>query len=434
MNSFEDTIYVIRHTMALLTDIRKGSNTQYSMQDAALAGFSVFFMQSPSFLSAQQAMEKKNGRSNAQTLFNVEKIPTSNQIRNLLDPVDPKELEPIYDSIFDTLRERGVLDEFRSVGGTQLIALDGTWYHSSGTINCDNCSTQNHKNGTTTYHHSAITPVIVCPGRKQAISLRPEFILPQDGDEKQDCEIKAAKRWLLANSGFYHTGNETLLGDDLYAHQPFCRQVLLHRYHFIFVCKPTSHKHLYNWLEQLELGIDIHAKTRCITKDGRRETHILRYANDVPLVEGEDALRVNWIEHRVMHKGKQIYINSFVTDHAIDECNALEIAQAGRARWKIENENNNTLKTKGYHLEHNFGHGKKHLSSVLASMNILAFLLHTLLEIGDMSYRHIREALGARRIFFEHVRALTHYKCFAGWNEMMDFMMRGLEIGPYDPG
>ncbi len=29
--------------------------------------------------------------------------------------------------------------------------------------------------------------------------------------------------------------------------------------------------------------------------------------------------------------------------------------------WKVENENNNTLKTKGYHLEHNFGHGQKHL-------------------------------------------------------------------------
>jgi len=367
-------------------------------------------------------------------LFRVDKIPTPNQIRNLLDPVEPKELHLIYDALFGTLCERGVLDEFRSVGGTQLIALDGTWYHSSGTIHCDNCSTQQHKNGTTTYHHSAITPVIVCPDRNQAVALRPEFILPQDGDDKQDCEIKAAKRWLSSNGEFYRTGNETLLGDDLYSHQPFCRQVLLHGYHFIFVCKPTSHKHLYNWLEPLEPGIDIHTKTRRITKNGRRETHILRYVNDAPLIEGEGALRVNWIEHKVMRKGKQTYINSFVTDHAINESNALEIAQAGRARWKVENENNNTLKTKGYHLEHNFGHGKKHLSSLLASMNILAFLLHTVLEIGDASYDRIRKALGARRTFFEHVRALTHYQCFADWDAMMDFMMRGLELSPYDSG
>lgn len=58
---------------------------------------------------------------------------------------------------------------------------------------------------------------------------------------------------------------------------------------------------------------------------------------------------------------------------------AVEIVRAGRARWKIENENNNTLKTKGYHLEHNFGHGKNHLSEALATLNILAFLFHTLL-------------------------------------------------------
>ena len=53
------------------------------------------------------------------------------------------------------------------------------------------------------------------------------------------------------------------------------------------------------------------------------------------------------------------------------------LAASGRARWKIENENNNTLKTKGYHLEHNFGHGQQHLSSLLDAMNILAFLFHT---------------------------------------------------------
>ena len=434
MDGFEKTIDLICGTMASLPDNRTGSNTQFSMQDAGLAAFSVFFMQSPSFLSAQQAMEKRKGLSNAQTLFNIGKIPTPNQIRNLLDPVEPRELFPVYDCILGAFREKGVLEDFRSVGGTQLIAIDGTWYHSSGTIRCDNCSTKQHKDGTITYSHSAITPVIVAPGRNQAIALRPEFIVPQDGDEKQDCEIKAAKRWLAGNGGFYRTGNDTLLGDDLYAHQPFCRQVLRHGYHFIFVCKPTSHKHLYEWIGRLEPGTDIHTQTKRIKNNGKWETHTLRHANHVPLVDGENALCVNWIEHVIRIKGKQTYQNSFATDHEITPDNALEIARAGRARWKIENENNNTLKTKGYHLEHNFGHGKQHLSSLLASMNILAFLLHTLLETGDKAYHLIREALGARKTFFEHVRALTHYQCFANWDEMMDFMLRGLELGPYDPG
>ena len=56
-------------------------------------------------------------------------------------------------------------------------------------------------------------------------------------------------------------------------------------------------------------------------------------------------------------------------------------------RWKIENENNNTLKTKGYHLEHNFGHGKKHLAALLVTMSILAFLFHTVISTFPVGRR-----------------------------------------------
>lgn len=51
-----------------------------------------------------------------------------------------------------------------------------------------------HKNGTVTYFHSAILPVIVSPSQSLVIPLAPEFISPQDGCEKQDCEVAAAKR------------------------------------------------------------------------------------------------------------------------------------------------------------------------------------------------------------------------------------------------
>jgi len=73
-----------------------------------------------------------------------------------------------------------------------------------------------------TYSHSAILPVIVCPEQIQVISLAPEFITPQDGHKKQDCEVAAAKRW-IKNHGQEFTGQLiTLLGDDLYSHQPMC--------------------------------------------------------------------------------------------------------------------------------------------------------------------------------------------------------------------
>ena len=88
----------------------------------------------------------------------------------------------------------------------------------------------------------------------------------------------------------------------------------------------------------------------------------------------------------------------------------------------MENGNNNTLKAKGYHLEHNVGHGQTNLSSVLVALNILAFLLHTHLDAADGGYRLVRAALPTRKTFFEHLRALTTYLCFPSWSAMLDFM------------
>lgn len=434
MEPFDYIIEKIKRHAAALPDPRFGTNTQYSMQDIALSAFCVFFMQSPSFLSAQRSMQTQRGKSNLRTLFQVENIPTDNHIRKVLDSVEPETLFPLLDAVYETFCSQGLLEPFRCFENNLLIALDATWFHSSEKIHCPNCSVKKSSKGSTTYYHSAITPVVVAPGIKAAVSLRPEFVKPQDGSEKQDCEINAAKRWLESNAQRYGSQPVTILGDDLYSRQPFCRQLLMRGLHFILVCKPDSHPTLYRWIEALEPETDLHRVERRIVENAKRETHIVRYAHSVPLADGADALRVNWVEYTVMKKGKTLYHNTFVTDHSINDQNALEIAQAGRARWKIENENNNTLKTKGYHLEHNFGHGKQHLSSLLATMNILAFLLHTLLQELDNRYLLIRGKLGSRRTFFEHVRALTHYECFASWRALMDYMMRGLEIGPYDPG
>ena len=82
---------------------------------------------------------------------------------------------------------------------------------------------------------------------------------------------------------------------------------------------------------------------------------------------------------------------------------------AGRSRWKVENENNNTLKTKGHNLEHNFGHGKQHLSSFLATLNILSLLFHTLLELLDLKYKLLRSHLPTRKTFFDDLRTLTRH-------------------------
>jgi hypothetical protein len=435
MRVFDRLIQRVRAVAGGLPDRRTGENVRYRMEDIVLAPFAVFFTQCPSFLSFQQNMEKVSGRNNARSLFQVEDIPSDNHIRQTLDAVEPGHLFCLFDDLYEAFAQEGLLESMRATGNTRLIALDATWYFSSQSqnIHCPNCSCIQHADGKTTHFHSAITPVIVSPGHRQVVPLRPEFIVPQDGQIKQDCEINAAKRWLAAHAARYATGNDTLLGDDLYAHQPFCRQVLLHNFHFLFTCKPTSHSHLSGWVEALEPGRTRHTlQQRVKGKSNRWEHHRYRWANGVPLTDRDDALKVNWCELTITDaEGTLTYRNSFITDWPISADNVTGLVAAGRARWKIENESNNVLKTKGYHLEHNFGHGQQHLASLLATMNLLAFGLHTLLELTDASYRLIRGAVGARRKFFQHLEALTTYLYFETWERLMDFMMRGLEIGPY---
>jgi hypothetical protein len=432
---FDQLIEQLRAVADQWPDRRTGDNRQYAMADFALAAFAVFFTQSPSFLEFQRLMEQNRGGNNARTLFQIRRLPSDNHIRQMLDPIEPRRLFELFDELYRAFEEEGLLQAMRAVQQTRLIALDGTWYFSSQSrnVHCPNCSCLEHQDGQTTHYHSALTPVIVSPGHAQVVTLRPEFILPQDGHTKQDCEIAAAKRWLAAHAERYHTGNDTLLGDDLYAHQPFCRQALLHGFHFLFTCKPASHAHLSSWVEGLEAGRQRHSlQQRVKGKSNRWEHHHYRWANGVPLTDAPDALKVNWCELTITDAaGKLKYRNAFITDWKISADNVTGLVAAGRARWKIENQSNNVLKNRGYHLEHNFGHGQAHLSSLLMTLNLLAFSLHTLLELGEEAYRLIRATLGARRTFFQHLQAVTTYWLFNSWRQLLDFMMAGLEIGPY---
>jgi hypothetical protein len=412
-------------------DKRTGQNTIYRMEDVALGAFSVFFTQSPSFLAHQTAMAETKSKNNAQTLFGIQNIPTDNHIRDLLDAVPPQRVFPMFERIIAALDELGHLQAFHAVNDQLLIALDGTQYHSSNTIHCDNCTVKNHRNGKTSYSHTVVTPVIVSPTQKRILPLAPEFITPQDGHDKQDCETAAAKRWIDQCGEQYRAHQVTLLGDDLYSRQPLCEHAIAAGLNFIFVCKPQSHPTLTEWLD----GLDVETLTVVRRKGKRRETDTYRFAQQLPIRDGEQALQVNWCELTTTNPdGKVLYHNAFISNHTISADNVADMVLAGRARWKVENENNNTLKTQGYHLTHNFGHGKHHLSTLLASLNLLAFLFHSVLDMMDTKYQLIRAKLPTRKTFFQHIQALTCYLCFDDFDALLNFMMKGLEIDYVDTG
>lgn len=423
----------LRSAFQRFTDRRTGKNCRYRIEDAAASAFSVFFMQCPSFLEFQRSMQECTGANNAQSLFGVHDIPSDNHIRALLDETPASTLDPVFDAVFEALLAAGVVDGYRALNATVLLALDGTRYFSSPTLHCPQCSSTRHANGRITYSHTVVTPVVVKPGEAQVIPLAPEFVAPQDGTDKQDCELAAAKRWLDTRGARYRAVGVTLLGDDLYCHEPFCRLARERGFHFLFVCKPESHPTVYEGLADLERIGQVQHR---IVKRWTGSTHLTdtyRFARALPLRATDDALRVDWCElTSTAEDGRVLYRNAFATSHGVRADNVAEVIASARARWKIENENNNILKTKGYHFEHNYGHGKKHLASLLATLIIMAYLFHSVLHWADPQYRQLRERLCARQRFFNDLRTLSCYLKFDSWEALLAFMIQALDQ-PFTP-
>jgi hypothetical protein len=415
VTALERLIAELKDVCAGLTDRRKGPRRdgEYTMADIGLSAFSVFFMGSPSFLSHQRALEAGCGRSNCQTLFGMTAIPTDAYLRLMLDGAPPEAFDPLF---FKTIATEGALDLFRCLGGRVLIPLDGTEHFCSRKIHCARCSTRRRSDGGMEYFHAFLGASIVAPGHKKVLPLPCEFIAPQDGAEKQDCERNAAKRWLVRHAPAVAHLRPVFLGDDLFACQPIAEAVQKAGGNFIFTCKPTSHQTVTEYLH----GADLEEYRHTAVTRGRRTTTIFRWLADVPIRATQDALTVNWFSIEIQNqKGKRTYYNSFVTDLPVTSATVAELAACGRARWKIENETFNVLKTNGYHLEHNFGHGKQTLAAILVTLNLLAFAFHTAAALAVLAWRNAVTARGATYQFFEHLRTVTAYVVFESWDHLL---------------
>jgi len=398
-------------------------DVKIALWDTLMAGFAMFSLKDPSLLAFDERREEPE---NLHTVYGIEQIASDTQMRAILDDVEPELLRPVYKDVFREIQRGKVLAEYRILGGHYLLSLDGTGHFASKQIHCMNCLVKKLRNGEILYHHQMLGAAIVHPELKTVIPLMPEPIIKQDGETKNDCERNAAKRFFEKLRQDHPHLPLIVTEDALSSNAPHIAELKKHNLRFILGVKESDHAFLFEQVVQTrEEGRSIEHE---FTKNG--VLHRFHFVNAVPLNASNPDVLVNFLEYwEVTDKGERYF--SWVTDFTIERSNVYTIMRAGRARWKIENETFNTLKNQGYQFEHNFGHGKKHLSVIFALLMMLAFLADQVQQAACPLFQAVLAKVGSKKRLWERMRGLFYDLDFKCMEDIWRALLYGYKISGF---
>ena len=410
---------VVRSGFAAIPDYRL-SDTDISLTDALMAAFALFSLKSPSLL----AFDKHRVEGNLGTIYAIDHVPCDTQMREILDPVSPESVRPLFKSVFGQLQRGKALEAMMFLDDYYLLALDGTEYFSSKTIHCASCLQKVHHNGSITYYHQMLGAALIHPDQRAVIPLMPEPIVKQDGTGKNDCERNAAKRFIAKLRKDHPHLKFIVTEDSLSSNAPHIETLQAHGLHYILGVKDGDHAYLF---EQVQAAAQAGRVTSYERHDrAARVVHRFRFVNDMPLNTSNRDVRVNFIEYWELGEHKRQHF-SWVTDLRVSQRNVYHLMRGGRARWKIENETFNTLKNQGYHFEHNYGHGTQHLSVVFAMVMMLAFLVDQTQQLCCALFQAVWAKLGSKRLLWERMRALFYDYALQSMRQLLEALFYGLE-------
>lgn len=414
-----DALYaLLRQGFQEIPDHR-ASDASISLVDVLMSAVAMFSLKDPSLL----AFDGRRNDENLRNLFGIDQVPCDTRMREILDPVDPEQLRPVFADVFRQLQRGKVLERFVFHQGCYLLLLDGTGYFSSHEIHCDAClEKRNRKTGEVTYQHQMLGAAIAHPDHREVIPLAPEPILRQDGNNKNDCERNAAKRLLRKIRAEHPRLPLIVVEDSLASNAPHVRELLALHMHFLLGVKPGDHEFLFDRV------LKAYEEDRVTTLSWYRGDILceLSFVNGLPLNESNQDLMVNFLRYaEYPADGDEQKLFTWITDLRISRGNAQWLMRGGRARWKIENETFNTLKNQGYQYEHNFGHGRQHLSVVFAMLMMLTFLVDQTQQICCPLFRAVWRKLGTKRAVWDHLRSHFRHFIFQSMKHLYEVILAG---------
>ena len=385
-----------------------------SITDGLMSALAMFSLKFPSMLGFNDQCKSEKLQANLKNLFGIKNVPSDTYMREIVDEIDPREINKCFKELFRIVQRGKILERFEYLNGHYILSVDGTGYFNSDKVHCSSCCEKHHRSGRISYYHQIVSAVMVHPEEKVVLPFAPVAIKQEDGTKKNDCEINGSKRLLKRIRKEHPHLKCIVVADGLYSNGPQIDMLRENKYSYILGAKPSNHKWLFDWVNNSEEGV----KEVNYVEKGRQIK--IRYINKVPLNEKRSEIEINFLECIEEHKGKKTRY-SWITDIEITEKNVRKIMKGGSSRWKIENETFNTLKNQGYEFEHNYGHGNKNLSTVFANLMMLAFSIDQL-QLGVS--KEFKLALAAEKNtkcrLWEAIRSGILWLVFDSWHELFE--------------
>ena len=370
---------------------------------------------------------------NLTTLYHVKngRVPCDTHMREVLDPVDPKHFRKPFKKLFSLVQRSGSLKAFEFCCGDlkdhYLMPLDGTQTFYSGKHGCPACCVRNEGKPNESYSHSLTGGCIVHPDQKTVIPFAPEAIVRQDGSTKNDCEKNALKRYLAHVKREHPHIKLIILLDGLYADNPTIELIKKYGWHYIIVAKDGNHESLIEAMNAL--GNQEQLQHHEVIDEATGVKHLFRFSNGVKLNASKLSQTVNVLDYIEIDKEGHHHPWCWVTDIELTPESVETVMRGGRCRWHIENQTFNTLKNQGYHLEHNYGHGKRHLATNLAFLTFLAFLVDQVQEMASPEFKAAlkKRSRGVRTHLWKCITRIFLSWLIESWDELFEALISGIK-------
>jgi hypothetical protein len=329
-------------------------------------------------------------------------IACDDTVDDLLSELSVAELQRIPQKMITRLIRGRVLDHARLLDTYYMIAIDATGLLCRNERHCPCCLVKTTAFGQVLYYHHVLEAKLITTSGL-ALSVGSELIQNDDANSldigkeraKQDCEINAFKRLAPRLKEAFPQLRICVLFDSLYAAATIMDICKEFGWVFCISFKEGSIPSIYQEFRSL-LPLQPENKTSWETTTVRQE---ITWTNDIAYHEHALNL-IHCVDfYKDNHERKKfLYLTNISTTTTTVRSLAND---AGRQRWKIENQGFNVQKNGGYNLEHIYSENENAATCFYICLQI-AHIINQLIEHGNLIEK-LRKRYGSLKNLSHHL-------------------------------